>query len=295
MQTFKGIWPALVTPFTAENTVSAPVMQSLVDYLLGKGVDGFYVCGSTGEGVLMSVEERKSATETVLRQVDGRVPVIVHVGCMALQDALHLAQHARDSGAAGIASIIPPLYDTLDSLFAYYEALATSVPELPLLTYLLYPNIDSLALLRRLAALPNFAGAKYTGPNMHELRRIIDLGEHRWTVFSGMDEQCVYAAMMGSSGAIGSTLNFMPGVYREIRRHVTDCDFAGAQELQLRANAVTAVMFDIGFWGALKEVMRMLGFECGHPRLPHLPIDEQQAQTLRRELEKTAFSTLTHM
>ncbi len=80
MRSFNGVWPALVTPFTAENTVNVTVLRELVEYLIDKRVDGFYVCGTTGEGIYMSVEERKLVAETVLEQVSGRVPAIVHVG-----------------------------------------------------------------------------------------------------------------------------------------------------------------------------------------------------------------------
>src|SRR5262245_34447739 len=133
MSTFHGIWPALVTPFTDDNAVNVPVLQALVDYLVDKKVDGFYVCGSTGEGVLMSVAERKLVTETVLSQANWRVPVIIHVGAMALVDARDLAQHAYDHGAAGVSSILLPQYSGIDSLYAYFENLASAVPNLPVL------------------------------------------------------------------------------------------------------------------------------------------------------------------
>ncbi len=292
MRTFSGLWPALVTPFTADDQVNVPVLKNLADYLLGKNVDGFYVGGTTGEGVLMSVEERQLVAETVLAQVNRRVPVVVHVGCMAVRDAVALAKHAQANGADGISSILPPLYDSTRSLRAYYEALGAAAPDLPLFSYLLNPNIDAVALLRELAHIPNFAGAKYTGPNMYELRQIIDLGGGRWTVFSGMDEQCIYGRMMGANGAIGSTLNFMPGVYREIYKCLAAGDYATAQDWQVRANRVIEVLIAVGYPGTLKEVIRMIGFDCGHSRLPKFPLTEDQCRKLHEGLHATDFSQL---
>ncbi len=95
MSLFHGAWPALLTPFTADDQVNYAVLHDVVEYHLTKGIGGFYVCGSTGEGVYMSVDERKQVTESVIKQVAGRVPVIAHVGTMVARDAVALASHAQ--------------------------------------------------------------------------------------------------------------------------------------------------------------------------------------------------------
>ncbi len=295
MRTFKGVWPALVTPFTMEDTVNVSVLRELVDYLIEKRVDGFYVCGTTGEGLFMSVEERKLVTETVLDQANGRVPVIAHVGCVAVGDAVKLAQHAHQVGADGVSSVLPPLYRNTQSLYTYFSTVAAAVPRLPILTYIFGGPIDAMALMRELIQIPNVAGAKYTGPNMYEFRHIVELRDDEWTIFSGMDEQCLFAAMFGSSGNIGSTLNFMPGVYREIHTCCRGGDFGKGQELQIHANKVTSILSSFGFAGALKEVMGMLGFNCGQPRLPNLPLPSEKRDILRSQLETVGFSTLAEM
>jgi len=295
MRSFKGVWPALVTPFTAENTINVPVLRELVEYLIDKRVDGFYVCGTTGEGIYMSVEERKIVTETVIEQIRGRVPAIVHVGCVSVRDAVALAQHAQQADAAGVSSILPPLYNNAQSLYNYFATIAASVPDLPLLTYIFGGPMDAVALMREWMKIPNVVGTKYTGPNMYEFRHIVELRGNDWTVFSGMDEQCLFAAMFGASGNIGSTLNFMPGVYREIHACCEDGDLARGQELQIRANKVTRVLISFDFPGALKEVMRTLGFECGEPRLPNLPLPEEKRESLHAQLEEVDFPTLAKM
>lgn len=295
MRTFEGVWPALVTPHTPDRQVNVTVLREIVEYLIGKGVDGFYVGGTTGEGIFMPVAQRRLVVETVLEQVKGRVPVLLHVGAVSADDAVDLARHARECGAAGVSSILPPLYDNPESLRRYFHLIAASVPDLAFLVYLLNPNIDAVALLRQVQEIPNLAGAKYTGPNMFELRRIIELGRAPWTLLSGMDEQFLYAQMMGANGGIGSTLNIMPGVYRRIRQLVQAGQYAEAQELQLRANRVTAAMIEVGFPGALKAVMGLLGFECGDPRLPNLPLTSDRRHQLEQKLEEAGFAELAAM
>jgi N-acetylneuraminate lyase len=243
----------------------------------------------------MTVAERKRVLETVVEQVNQRVPVIAHVGTVALPDATALAGHAQAVGADGVSSIIPPLYNTVPSTVAYFTALGAAAPELPLLTYIFGGPADAVALMRALIGIPTLAGSKYTGPNMFEFRRIVELGKGEWTVFSGMDEQCAFAAMFGASGNIGSTLNYMVGLYAAIHRAVQQGDLARSVELQLAANQITGVMIDVGFMGALKAVMTRLGFDCGACRLPNRTLTADQQVALFAQLDTLNFDALTQM
>ncbi len=295
MRTFEGIWPALVTPFTESYQVNVPVLRDLVQFLLDKQVDGLFVGGTTGEGIYMPVSERKRVLETVIAQVNGRIPVIAHVGAVASGDAVDLARHAAEQGAAGVSSILPPLYNNWTVVQRYFELIANTVPDLPLLVYLLLPNYDATALMRELIKIPSVCGGKYTGPNMYEMRQIIDLRQESWSIWSGMDEQCAYAAMMGATGAIGSTLNIMPGVFRKIRECVRSGDHATAQDLQVRANRVIAVMIANSYQPSLKEVLTMLGIPCGSPNLPYLPLTDEQRRNLHAGLAETDFAELAKL
>lgn len=295
MSQFSGTWPALVTPYTADNAINVDTVVKLVSYHLEKNVGGFYVCGSTGSGVYQSVAERKLVAETVLKTVAGRVPVVVHVGAVALVDAIDLAWHAQEHGAAAFSSIIPPLYPTMESICAYYEALAGAVPDLPFFPYLARPEVNALDLIRRLVHLPNVVGSKYTGPNMFEFGQIVALRKDRWWVFSGMDEQSVFAAMAGSSGHIGSTLNFMPGIYAKIRARLAAGEHASALSLQRQANTVTQALLTVNFGGGLYEMMNLLGFDCGQPRLPYAPLSAEERKVFCANLEAAGFWDVVEM
>jgi N-acetylneuraminate lyase len=298
MSRFQSAWPALLTPFTVEDRVNLPVLRDLVEYLIDKQIGGFYVCGSTGEGIYMSVEERKATTAAVIEQTNGRVPVIVHVGTMVTRDAVELAHHAQAVGADGVASIIPPQFGSVASIVDYYRALGEAAPDLPLLSYIFGGPADAVALMRALMQLPTVAGSKYTGPNMHEFRLLVELGKGAtgkfgWTIFSGMDEECYFAATFGANGNIGSTLNYIPGAYREIHAAAARGDQARGVDLQLRANAITQILFEYGFMGAMKhEVMQRLGFACGQPRLPSRPFDPARKAAFHAALDAAGFDEL---
>lgn len=290
---FCGTWPALVTPADAGGGVNLTVLRELVDYLLGKRVDGLYLCGSTGEGVLLSQSERRQVVEVVMDQVAERIPVIVHVGSVSTRESVTLAQHSREVGAAGVSSILPMINTGAAGIYEHYQRIAEAAPDLPFFPYLFGGQTDALALMRELKQrIPNLRGAKYTGPNMYELGRILDESDDGWTIFSGMDEQCLFAMMVGAPGNIGSTLNFMPGLYREMRARFQDGDLAGAMALQKRANQVTTVLIQYGFSGALCEMMGLLGFDCGQPRLPHLPLAPDRKRALLDDLERVDFRQL---
>jgi dihydrodipicolinate synthase/N-acetylneuraminate lyase len=102
-----GVLPALLTPFTDQDRVDATALCELTELLLSRDVNGFYLCGSTGEGLLLTEQERCLVVETVARQVRGRAPVVAHVGALATATSERLARHAREAGADAVASVPP--------------------------------------------------------------------------------------------------------------------------------------------------------------------------------------------
>ncbi|MDF1513907.1 MAG: dihydrodipicolinate synthase family protein [Anaerolineae bacterium] len=293
---FYGAWPALISPMAADGGLNVKVLRELTAYVLDKGIGGLYLCGSTGEGIYMPVKERKQVTEVVMAETAGQVPVIVHVGCVATRDAVELARHSRDCGADGVASILPPMNKKIEEVMVHYEKIAASVPDTPFYPYLFGGQTDAVSLMAALLErVPNVGGAKYTGPSMYEYKQILDLKENDWTIFAGMDPQVAFAAMFGGSANIGTTLNYHPGIFREIHKAVTSGDFIRARDLQIRANRVTQVMHKYGLMGALRIAMLMLGFDVGGPRWPTLPVPDDQVKTVQQALEAVDFIGLAQM
>jgi N-acetylneuraminate lyase len=295
MSSFHGVWPALVTPFTRDDQVSVKVLKDLTDHFIDLEVDGFYVCGSTGQGLFMSLEERKLVAETVIEQVGGRVPVVIHVGSPVLRDAKVLARHAQDTGASGISSVVPAYFDELEAVLQYYKALAESAPNIPLWPYFWSQTNNRLGLIKKLIEIPTVTAMKYTGPNMYEMRNIIGLRNDNWTVFSGMDEQSVFARMFGARGCIGTTINLFPGAYKKIYRHLSAGNSPAAIDIQNQLNWVIRTMYTYSFRGALVEMLRAQGLDCGQPRLPHLPLTEDEREKLWGELVMTSYQELIAM
>jgi len=293
---FHGGWPAMATPATPDGDVDGAMTAQLTEYLIGKGIGGLYLSGSTGEGVFLSVAERRQVTEGVMAQVAGRVPVIVHVGTVATRHAVELAKHAQEAGVDGVASILPPFRRSYQETLTHYEAIAAAAPDIGFYPYLFGGEVDAISLMRDLQhRIPNLAGAKYTGPNLYELEGVLQLGEGRWTIFSGMDEICAFARMVGTTANIGTTLNLMPGVYREMHTCIDAGDFMRARDLQAHANRVTRVLHRFGVFGALFEGLRLLGMDCGEARLPREPMAEEQKEAFREALTSAGFEAAAAM
>ena len=299
--TFRGAWPALITPASADGGVNLTALRELIDYMLAKNVDGLYLLGGTGEGLLISAADRRRVVETAIDQVGGRIPVIVHVGSISTVEAAALACHSQEQGADGVSSVLPVYLGGLEATYRHFGAIAAAAPGLPFFPYLFGGQIDATSLMKELLCrIPNVGGAKYTGPNMYEIAQIIDLGDdlpanRGWSIFSGMDEQCIFAAMMGAPGNIGSTLNVMPGPYSKMRECYEAGDAAKGLALQKQANRLTAVMIDHGVAAALRVSMKALGIDCGPLRLPQETISPQKEETLLAELEGAGLAALAAM
>lgn len=110
MKKLYGVVTAMVTPFHEDESVKTEAIRQHVDFLIERGVNCLYPLGTTGEMMLMDVEERKLAAKTVVDQCAGRIPVFIHVGAMKTKDACELARHAHEIGADGIGAVSPAFY-----------------------------------------------------------------------------------------------------------------------------------------------------------------------------------------
>ena len=289
MTHFTGVWPALVTPLDSHDQINVPVTRRLIDHLIQAGVGGLYVCGGTGEGILSPPEVRKQMTETVIEQVNGRVPVIIHVGAVATADATLLATHAEQVGADGIAAV-PPFYYSVGfrGIKEHYELIAGSCS---LCLYLYYiPSTTGVTLTAEqmwdLCQIENVQGFKYSAFDMYLLEQILERSDRTVNVFSGPDQLFAPMLTVGVDGAIGTTYNLLPNHFVQIYEAFQRADIERARALQSQANRVIDTFQAHGGLPAVKEIMRMLGFDCGQCRRPFRPLDADEVSALGDDLKR---------
>ena len=288
-----GILPALVTPFDEADDVNFTVLRDLIEWQIDGGVSGFYILGSTGQGLLLTEAERRAVAQAVVEQVKGRVPVVVHVGALTTRAACDLAAHAAEIGADATSSI-PPFYFNVgpEGVRQYYLRVAAASP-LPFYIYNIpgSTGVDvAVDLVRELiAAVPNLRGMKYTAYDLYTMRKVIELDEGRFNVLSGADEVMIAAQAMGADGAIGTTENILPRVFVQAYAAFRGGEVKRAEDLQAKINWTISTFLAFPAHAATKEILRLLGFNCGSPRPPLMPLNDSQRGRIREMLEEISF------
>lgn len=288
-----GMMSALLTPFDAEGNVNLAVLADLLEWQLARGIAGFYILGSSGEGLLLTEAERCAVAEAVVRQVKGRAPVVVHVGALTTGAACALAAHAAAAGADATSSI-PPFYYNVgpEGVKQYYTAVA-GASGLPFYIYNIPGttgvNVAVDVVRELMAAVPNLRGMKFTAHDLYGMRKYIELDGGRFNVLSGADEIMVAAQAMGAAGAIGTTQNMLPRVFVDAYTAFRAGDVRAAEAQQARINWTVNAFLAFPPLAAVKEMMRLLGFDLGLPRPPLLGLTADQRGRLREMLEEIGF------
>lgn len=280
LKEIKGVIPALVTCFDETGALDEKRQRAVVRYLLAKGIHGLYLTGSTGEGFLMTPDERKRVVEIVIDEVKGRIPIVVHVGAIGTKISIDLAQHSEKTGADAISSV-PPFYWKFseDQMFNYYKDITESV-SIPMIVYnIALAGAVGFNFIKRLATISGVGGVKYTLTSQFEIMRIKEEIGRDFMVYSGCDEMAVAGLAFGADGLIGSFYNMIPEPFLDIYDAVCKKDLARAQEKQRIANAIILYTLDRGFLVGIKAGMKWMGVDAGYCREPFgMHTSEQDAQ-----------------
>ncbi len=281
---FKGIFPALLTPFDGQDWVDTEVLGRLVDYNLQKGVDGFYVAGSTAEVFLLDAKERLAVMETVSSRAGGKCTLIAHIGCISTKQAIEYAREAKEMGYDAISSVAPFYYKfSFEEIRRYYFDIVDAV-DLPMLIYN-FPAFSGVNLttdnIREFLADDRFLGVKHTSSDFYALEQF-KAGFPDKVVYNGYDEMFLAGLSMGADGGIGSTFNFMAEKYIEIRRLFQENDMSAAQALQREVNTILRALVEVGVMQGEKAIMEGLGFPLGQARSPFAPLSGAQKEKLLR-------------
>lgn len=281
---FTRIYTALVLPCNADESINWDSVRRLVDRQIEDGVEGFYCCGSSGEGLLMTLEERKRFVEVVVDQAAGRVPVIAHIGTIRTADVIELAKHAREVGCVAI-SMIPPYYYKFsqNELAGYYEDVIKAVPDMPVILYNIpqFTGIEfSKANASRLLDNPNIIGVKHTSSNLFSLERMATAYPEK-VLINGFDEQYLAALSIGAVATVSTTANLFAPLFVAIRDAYQRGDMAKAKEYQQALNLRVEALCSVGIFAATKYGCTIKGIDCGNCRRPFDELDESGKQLVR--------------
>ena len=291
-----GLIAAVYTPMHADGSLNLAVVPSIVDHLAGCGVAGLYVCGSTGEGISLTGEERRAVTEAYLKAARGRLRVVVQVGHNSLVEARQLAAHARQIGVDAVSATAPSYFkvSTVSALVDCVAQVASGAPQLPFYYYhipvLTGAAVDMVEFLEQAPKkIPNLAGVKYTAPAVHEFQACLEFAGGRFDMLWGSDEMLLSALVVGARGAVGSTYNVAAPLYRRIIDAFDSGRLDEARRCQSLAVQMIRILYRYPFHPAMKAVLKMLGMDCGSCRLPLAALKPGDAESLRAELQAIGF------
>ena len=286
MNKFTGIIPALVTPLKEDETLNVPVLCQLMESLVKEGAKGFYIGGATGEGIALQREVREQLAEEAISFAKGKVPSIIHIASIDFNEALELAKHAEKCGADAI-SAIPPLFFSYDEddVYQYYKALADAV-HIPVMIYFnpaagFSINAEFAA---RMFEVDNITAIKWTSSDYYGMMRLKDLTHGEMNIINGPDEMLLMGLNAGADGGIGTTYNLILPRIKAIYDNFMAGNLWEAQQAQMKANRVIAVLKKYEIIPCVKAMLKCKGFDVGDSVFPMKKYEWEEGRRIWEEL-----------
>lgn len=291
-----GLMAAPFTPMKADGSINPDVIPDYYRYLKDQKVVGAFICGSTGEGFSLAMQEKKEIARgwSDCTKEDADFKVFLFVGGVCIADCIELAVYAKELDLYAV-SFTSPFYfkpNKLADLVDCCKQVASSVPELPFYYYhipsLTGVNFSMIDLLRIVdKSIPNFAGIKYTYEDLKDFLTCLQFENMKYDILWGRDANLLPALAVGAKGAVGSTYNYMATVYYELIRSYNHKDLESAQQLQQKTIEMSTLLERFGSSiPARKAYMKIAGIDCGGVRLPLTNIGIQNFEMMLEEAGK---------
>lgn len=298
MEKIIGLIDAPFTPFDEQGEVNLEPIGRYAAMLQKNGLKGVFINGSSGEGYMLTDEERMQLAERWIEVAPKDFKVIVHVGSCCLKSSRILAQHAAKIGAWGIGAMAPPFpkIGRIEELVLYCEAICSAAPTLPFYYYHIpafngafLPMTDLLQAVD--GRIPNFAGIKYTYESLYEYNQCRLYAGGKYDMLHGQDETILPSlAQGGAQGGIGGTTNYNGRELTGIIEAWKQGDLEAAREKQNFAQEVINVICHYrGNIVAGKRIMKLIGLDLGKNRVPFRNMTDEEERLMKQELEAIGF------
>ncbi len=287
-----GLIAAPFTPFDASGAVVCDKIKAYAKYLQESGVSGVFVCGTTGEGVSLTINERRRVLEAWVDAAGGRMKIIAHVGHSSGADSCSLVAHALECGVDAVAAMPSSrmVAPNLETLVRSVGAIAEAADSLPFYYYHI-PSVSGVSFpmyrFLELAAdrIPNLAGIKFTYEDLLDFQMCQRVLDGAFDIAFGRDECLLAALALGAQAAVGSTYNFAAPLYLAVMDAFSRGDMVEAQRLQGIAAQLISVCIDFGGLPAIKAAMAFVGHDMGPMRLPMRSLSHAESTRFRGTLE----------
>lgn len=302
IQHLSGLIAAPFTPMHKDGSLNLSIIPAYYEMLKANGVTGAFICGSTGEGVSMSVKERKAVAEAwaACTNSDNNFIVMPLLGGTCLTDCKELALHAREIGLDAV-SFTSPFYfkpANVEMLAKCCDEVASAVPDMPfyyyhipVLTGVGFPMYDLLKAVD--GKIPNFAGVKYTHEDFMDFLSCIKFQNGKYDMLWGRDENMLPALSVGAKASVGSTFNYAAPLYYNLIDAFNTGDLAKAQLLQQQSIDMIRLLGKYGGIATGKAYMKLIGLDCGGFRLPVKNMNETEFEQFKSDIKQIDFNSFS--
>lgn len=288
MGELEGAFTALITPFNDSGALNERGLRANVNFQIEKGITGVVPCGTTGESATLAHEEHKKVVDTVIDEVDGRVPVIAGTGSNSTSEAIDLTKHALEAGA-DYCLLISPYYNkpTQRGLLSHFKAVAAEADG-KLILYNVPSrtgrNMEAETVIE-LSRVKNIVGIKEASANLEQIMQIIRGAGNRITVLSGDDMTTYPILAVGGKGVISVASNVVPDLVQQMVADFLAGRMEESRKMHYRLMELFKDLFLETNPGPVKEAMNLLGLAAGPLRLPMIACEEKNVEILRQDLK----------
>jgi 4-hydroxy-tetrahydrodipicolinate synthase len=283
-----GLITALLTPFDKMGEVKEASLRTLIDFQIKGGVNGLFLCGTAGSGVLMRHDQRIKVFEVSADQTNNSINLIAHVGATNTEEAVSLAREAEDIGIEALGAV-PPFFMKPDeeSILNYFRAVAGAV-NLPLYVYNIPGNaLNSVTpdMIVKLSDVENIVGVKDSSRDFINLLEYIRILPEPFSVICGSDSYIYHAMVMGAKGCITGYANPFPEVYSKFMNLIKNGHHDEAKKQQFFITELRKA-FQKPPLAPHYEALRLRGMDVGVPRPPLRDMSQEEKEALRIKLLK---------
>ncbi|MDR7485310.1 MAG: dihydrodipicolinate synthase family protein [Armatimonadota bacterium] len=290
VERLRGVIIALPTPMRADGQVDARGVGDLVGWLVDRGVDGIFACGTTGEGPLLDLEERVTVLRAAVTASAGRVPVVAQVGGMTTAGTIAAARSAVGAGVDALAVMAPFYFRHSEAaVIAHFAAVADAVPDHPVLLYNIPQhtgNAITPSVVRALLGRPNLVGMKDSTGDPYGVLLISEAAGPAFRILVGADLLIPAMVAMGWAGTISGPAAAVPEPYVALWRAAARGSWPEVREAYQQVAAVCRMLHNGASVPHIKAALALRGVIAPHVRAPLQPVAEGETQALRSALER---------
>jgi len=288
--TLRGVFPAIITPFTEKDTVDLKGLEQIAEFLIQNGVHAIMANGGTGEFCHLLREEKRDVIAALSSCSAGRIPIIAGTSACSTRETILLSQEAEAAGAAAVIAT-PPYYFKLpeQAIIEHYEAVAREI-SIPLVVYnnpLYTGNELSPAAIVHLLSVNNIIGLKQSSSDMGQLVDILRLAPAGQSICTGIDSQFYPALSVGAVGIYSTAAAVIPAQMVELYTLFQEKKHNEARDLHMKLQRLnTYFEYDPGYVAPCKEALRLLGLPAGPVRAPLPELSDSEKALIRKALEQ---------